>query len=219
MNDDAASRRLNTGLEVVADRHARSQSAEGAKRARLDDSRPPTNRLLELGCGFSKAPGAFGVDILPGSQADLIHNLNVFPYPLLDASWDRIICHDVLEHVDDFIRTMEEIWRIATPDATVEVHAPFMSSVNYFSDPTHKRAFTSRSFDYFVDGTAAAKLRYSSARFELLHCEYDADDRAQRRGFRRWALAWANRNKILYENRYAFLYPVYNISYRLRVVK
>ena len=219
MNDDSASRRLDPGMQLISERRSRLQPGVGARGKRADAELASSDRTLELGCGFSKAPGAFGVDILPGSQADLIHDLNVFPYPLKDSSWDRIICRDVLEHVDDVIRTMEEIWRIAAPGATVEVHAPFMSSVNYFSDPTHKRAFTSRSFDFFLEGTTAAKLGYSSARFELLHCEYDAEDREQRRGFHRWALAWVNRNKILYENRYAFIYPVYNISYKLRVIK
>lgn len=219
MNDDTASRRLETGMELIADRHSRAQPLNRGKGVRVEGDRATSVRTLELGCGFSKTAGAFGVDILPGSQADLIHDLNVFPYPLTDSSWDYIICHDVLEHVDNLIQTMEEIWRIAAPDATVEVHAPFMSSVNYFSDPTHKRAFTSRSFDYFVEGTTAVRLGYSKARFAILHCEYDAEDRAQRRGFHRWALAWANRNKTLYENRYAFLYPVYNISYSLRVIK
>ena len=68
-------------------------------------------RILELGCGFSKTPGAYGVDIIAGSSADLIHDLDVFPYPIADSAWDRIICRDVLEHVADFVRTMEEIWR------------------------------------------------------------------------------------------------------------
>lgn len=218
MNDDVASR-PDSRLGVVDGTRTASASRKVTKAA--SSEKPPIgqSRILELGCGFSKAPGAYGVDILRGSQADLIHDLNVFPYPLQDSSWDRIICHDVLEHVENFVRTMEEIWRIATPDATVEVHAPFMSSINYFSDPTHRRAFTSRSFDYFLKGTTAERFGYSSARFELMHCEYDAEDRGQRRGFHRWILSWANRNKVLYENRYAFLYPVYNISYGLRVIK
>jgi SAM-dependent methyltransferase len=176
-------------------------------------------RVLELGCGFSKTPGAFGVDVIPGSQADLIHDLDVFPYPLEDSAWDRIICRDVLEHVEDFVRTMEEIWRVGAPGAIVEIRAPFMSSVNYYSDPTHRRAFTSRSFDYFLPGQPTHRLGYSKAQFELLSCEYDAEERPKRHGFHRWALDWANRNKAHYENRYAFLYPLYNIFFELRVVK
>jgi SAM-dependent methyltransferase len=178
-----------------------------------------TSRILELGCGFNKTPGAFGVDIIAGSQADLVHDLNVFPYPLADSSWDRIICRDVLEHVENFVQTMEEIWRVGRPGASVDVVAPFMSSVNYYSDPTHRRAFTSRSFDYFIAGTPVFRLGYSKARFEMIRCEYDAEDRPLRRGFHRWALDWANRNKAEYENRYAFLYPLYNIFFELRVVK
>lgn len=218
MNDGVASR-PDARLEVVAHGRTTSESPQTARSASPDKPDDAPSRILELGCGFSKTPGAYGVDILSGSRADLIHDLNVFPYPLHDSSWDRIICHDVLEHVENFVRTMEEIWRIGAPEATVEVHAPFMSSINYFSDPTHRRAFTSRSFDYFLKGTTAARFGYSSARFELLHCEYDAEDRPHRRGIHRWILAWANRNKVLYENRYAFLYPVYNISYGLRVIK
>jgi SAM-dependent methyltransferase len=183
--------------------------------------RPKTHppRILELGCGFNKTPGAFGIDIIPGSAADLIHDLDVFPYPLADSAFHRIICRDVLEHVADFVRTMEEIWRVAAPAAVVEVVGPFMSSVNYFSDPTHRRAFTSHSFDYFIEGTSTFRLGYSKARFEMLRCEYDAEERRKRRKFHRWALYWANRHKDLYESRYAFLYPLYNISFDLRVVK
>ena len=187
--------------------------------AERDPARQGAPRVLELGCGFSKTPGAFGVDVITGSQADLIHDLDVFPYPLEDSAWDRIICRDVLEHVEDFVATMEEIWRVGSPGAIVEVRAPFMSSVNFFSDPTHRRAFTSRSFNYFLEGEAVHRLGYSKARFELLKCEYDSEERLKRHGIHRWLLDWANRNKAHYENRYAFLYPLYNIFFELRVVK
>jgi len=187
----------------------------------MSDSTPTTvpMRTLELGCGFTKTPGAFGVDIIAGSAADLIHDLDVFPYPLDDNAFDRIICKDVLEHVSDFVRSMEEIWRVAAPNAIVEVRAPFMSSVNYFSDPTHKRAFTSRSFDYFIPGRAAHRYSYSAARFELVSCDYDTDQLQHRRGLHRWLLGWANKNKEQYENRFAFLYPIYTIYFELRVLK
>ncbi len=176
-------------------------------------------RVLELGCGFNKAPGDFGVDIIAGSSVDLIHDLDVFPYPLAESSWDRTICREVLEHVADFVRTMEEIWRVGSRGAMVEVSAPFMSSVNYFSDPTHRRGFTSRSFDYFIEGTPAFRLGYSKARFEMVHSEYDVEERPKRSGPHRWSRDWANRNNTKYEDRYAFLYPLYNIFLELLVVK
>lgn len=176
-------------------------------------------KILELGCGSEKTPGAIGVDINPQSAADVIHDLDQFPYPFADSEFDRIICREVLEHVNAFVPAVEEIWRIGKPGARVEVSGPFMSSVNYFSDPTHRRAFTSRSFDYFIEGTRALNYRYSHARFRLLSVEYDKFELQHRRGISRWLLNWANRNKEKYENRFAFIYPVYTIYFELAVVK
>ena len=175
-------------------------------------------RVLELGCGFNKTPGAFGVDVIPGSQADLIHDLNLFPYPFDDSTWDRIICLDVLEHVEDVVRTIEEIWRIAKPDALVEISGPFMSSVHYHTDPTHRRAFTSRSFDYFCPGRPLHRYGYSKAAFELLDCVYDKGD-PERRGIAGAITRWANRNKDRYELRYAYIYPMLQINFTLRAIK
>lgn len=175
-------------------------------------------RVLELGCGFNKTPGAFGVDVIPGSQADLIHDLNLFPYPFDDSTWDRIICLDVLEHVEDVVRTIEEIWRIAKPDAVVEISGPFMSSVHYHTDPTHRRAFTSRSFDYFCPGRPLHRYGYSKAAFELLDCVYDKGD-PERRGIAGAITRWANRNKDRYELRYAYIYPMLQINFTLRAIK
>lgn len=176
-------------------------------------------KILELGCGFEKTPGAIGLDINPRSAADVIHDLDQFPYPFADNQFDRIICRDVLEHVNSFVRAVEEIWRIGRPGASVEISGPFMSSVNYFSDPTHRRAFTSRSFDYFIEGTKSVNYQYSLARFRLLSVEYDKFELQHRRGLNRWLLKWANRNKEKYENRYAFIYPVYTIYFELAIVK
>lgn len=192
-------------------------------------SRPPQSdsvaaadrqeRVLELGCGFNKRAGAFGVDMIAGSHADLIHNLNDYPYPFEDSSWDRIICFDVLEHVDDFVRTIEEVWRIAKPSATIEISGPFMSSVHFYTDPTHKRALTSRSFDYFCPDRPFYRYGYSKAAFELLSCEYDRGALGHRTGLARWLTAWANKHKDKYEERYAFWYPMLQVDFTLRVIK
>jgi 2-polyprenyl-3-methyl-5-hydroxy-6-metoxy-1,4-benzoquinol methylase len=176
-------------------------------------------KVLELGCGKDKTPGAIGLDINPCSNADIIHNLDHFPYPFGDNEFDKIICKDVLEHVENFVKVMEEIWRIAKPGARIEVAAPFMSSVNFFSDPTHKRAFTSRSFDYFMPGTQASKYQYSSARLKVLSVQYDKYEYEHRKGLNLWLLKWANRHKERYENRFAFIFPVYQIYFELEVVK
>jgi hypothetical protein len=94
-----------------------------------------------------------------------------------------------------------------------------MSSINYYSDPTHRRAFTSRTFDYFIEGTRFFRYGYSHARFRLEACEYDRDQMAVRRGLRRLSLALKNRYKAIYEERLAFIFPVHTVHFVLEVVK
>lgn len=175
-------------------------------------------KVLELGCGMTKTPGAVGLDVNPRVQPDVLHDLNRFPYPFADGEFDRVIMNDVLEHVDDFVRVVEEVCRITKPGAILEISGPFMSSTNFYSDPTHRRAFTSRSFDYFIEGTAACRYNYSHARLKLLSVEYDKFEYPHRRGLGLWLLRWANSHKVAYENRYAFIFPVYQIYFELMVL-
>jgi hypothetical protein len=37
--------------------------------------------VLDVGCGSAKHEGAFGIDIRTDSQADLVHDLRVVPWP------------------------------------------------------------------------------------------------------------------------------------------
>jgi len=48
-----------------------------------------------------------------------IHNI-----PLLDNSVDAVICHSVLEHVNNPIKAVAEIYRILKPNGKVFVHIP-----------------------------------------------------------------------------------------------
>jgi hypothetical protein len=44
-----------------------------------------------------------------GQNVDIIHNLNIFPYPLEDESFDEIYIDNTLEHLDNVIGVMEEV--------------------------------------------------------------------------------------------------------------
>ena len=47
-------------------------------------------KTLDLGCGNNKRLGAIGIDFNDLDAVDIIHDLNVFPYPLEDSSFDEI---------------------------------------------------------------------------------------------------------------------------------
>ncbi len=69
-------------------------------------------KILDVGCGQNKFPGAIGIDANPSSHADVIHDLGVFPYPFADNEFEEIICRHVIEHVPDVLGFVNELHRI-----------------------------------------------------------------------------------------------------------
>lgn len=182
-------------------------------------SNPPAGySVLDVGCGLNKRAGAIGIDSNPRSQADVIHDLNRFPYPFPDGSFDEIICDNVLEHLDDIVKVMEELHRIAKPSALVTIMVPFYSHRQAMTDPTHRHHFGLHSFDYFVEGNAYAGLRYSDARFEILSVAFEKGLQ-QVHWFDRLVSRFANSNKDFYENRLANIFPLRRLSFELKARK
>ena len=107
-----------------------------------------TKKILDLGCGKKKRAGSIGVDWSDRHDADVIHDLNVFPYPFEGASVDMVYIDNTLEHLDDPIAVMGELYRIVKPSGIVKVIVPYFRSVSAFIDPTHKHFFTVESFSY-----------------------------------------------------------------------
>ena len=175
-------------------------------------------KVLDIGCGSRKHEGAFGIDIDPQSAADLVHDLNIFPYPIPDNEYDLIICKDILEHLDDVVKTIEEIHRIAKPDCRVEIAVPSLSSAARHIDLTHRHAFTSRSFDYFIDDTDTFTYGSSLARFSLEDVRYVKSE-SQPTVIDKFLLKLIDKHKILYESRFAYIYQTDFIHFVLRVLK
>lgn len=179
----------------------------------LPDPLPAT---LHLGCGRRKRPGALGVDIAPSAAADLRWDLDRVPWPLPGDAFETVVMIDVLEHVENVIAVMEEVYRVGRAGAAVEIQSPFAASHHLWTDPTHRRGFTSRSFKYFDPDFAAEHFEYTQARFRVREMQY-----------RMWSPKWydrlllhlVHRYSFLYERRFMYWYPVENIFFRLEVVK
>jgi len=84
-------------------------------------------KVLDLGCGNTKRHGAIGVDFNSRTAADVIHNLNNFPYPFEDSSFDEIYLDNTLEHLDNVMLVMEEMHRISKTGGLVKVIVPYFS--------------------------------------------------------------------------------------------
>jgi len=175
---------------------------------------------LDLGCGPYIKQGDVGIDRLPGPAVDLVHDLSVIPWPVRDATFDRVRCVDVLEHLPEIIPVMEEVHRVSTPGAIVEIQVPTASSRHCFTDPTHVRGFGYRSFDYFVPTSEyGRKYGYSRAAFALRRVCFVKEP-----GPGLWLLdqlmCWfANAYPHLYEARLAYIYPMDGLHVELQVIK
>ncbi len=123
-------------------------------------------RALDVGCGDRKLPGAIGVDALALPSVDVVHDLSIFPWPFADNSFDLVYANHFLEHVDDVVRTLEEIHRILVVGGRATIQVPYFRSTDAFTDPTHRHFFTSRSLDYVVEGGALqSRYQYSKVLF------------------------------------------------------
>jgi SAM-dependent methyltransferase len=179
-------------------------------------------QVLDLGCGRRKLAGAIGVDANRQSAADVIIDLNVFPYPFAANSFDVIHCDGILEHLDDIMRVMTELHRIARPNALIQITTPYFSSVDAFTDPTHKHYFSARSFDYFT-GDFPEYGFYSQVRFRRAKLEITFWALPRLGGIHPQHLLgahWlANRLTSVYERFLPYLLPAQSIHYELTVVK
>ncbi len=171
---------------------------------------------LDVGCGQRKLPGAIGLDILPGSEADIVHNLNRFPWPVPSAKFDLVLMSHVLEHVDDVVATLNEIHRILRPGGSLIVQVPYFRSVDAFTDPTHKRFFTARTLDYACPATKLGNFKYTGKLYEKAGFWYDWPGRKisfmghVRKLFQRWP--W------FYDQYFSLVFPARCLTWELRVV-
>ena len=64
---------------------------------------------LNLGCGEKRMDGFVNVDVTDRTKPDLVHDLNVLPWPFESDTFDHVKAFDVVEHLDDLVAFMEEV--------------------------------------------------------------------------------------------------------------
>lgn len=188
---------------------------------------PPGEAWLDVGCGPSKQMGAIGIDMFALPNVDVVHNLDVYPWPFSDDSFDRIICRHSLSHLGDFVRAMEELHRICKPGGIVEIQAPHYASDNFNTDPTHRIALGIRSMNYFCDNVPFKYRYYSKSRFELVRSNISFRD--NRTDFRKSVpfnpFRWVGIEQAInafprfYERFFVYWLPPSELYFKLRVKK
>jgi SAM-dependent methyltransferase len=107
------------------------------------------NKKLNLGAGREIENGFINHDIAALTDIDVVHDLNIYPWPWDDDSIDYILMQDVLEHLDDIVKPINELYRILKPGGRVKIRVPYWNSWCAYADPTHKRYFHEYTFHFF----------------------------------------------------------------------
>lgn len=168
-------------------------------------------KILDVGCGSKKIKGAIGIDQRMYPCIDVCCNLNYFPYPFKDNTFALIIFRDVIEHLQDTIKVIEEIYRIIKPGGVLVLLYPHYTYSTAYTDPGHVRYFSALSFDRFNP-----KNNYYKAKFKLSRRVVSLG-----KGIRNWlGISFiANRATKFYEDHLAFIFPARNIYLELKAEK
>jgi hypothetical protein len=109
-------------------------------------------KKLNVGCGRSPISGWINLDSVAQPDVDIVADLETcgdHPLPLADDSINEFLLSHVLVRIRNVLPMMQELHRVAAPNALMTVRVPYGSSDDAFEDPTHVRPFFVGSLGYF----------------------------------------------------------------------
>lgn len=106
------------------------------------EGRPPCDRLLELGGGTSmmrttlqracRPAYLVSSDIDPTESTDLVCDAQMLPFST--ATFDVLVAFELMEHIPDTSRLLQEMSRVVKPGGYVMVSVPFLFGVHDHQD-------------------------------------------------------------------------------------
>ena len=168
---------------------------------------------LILGSAGAKDPSAVTLDIDPKHSPDVVHDLNKTPWPFENSQFKNIVCHHVLEHLNDIDSAMAELHRICEKNGEIYAEVPHHTSWSA-NTPEHKLRFNYFALDGYIEG-GKTKWRTTDKKFKALEKRLTFH-----KSFRRYFLhRLFNRFPIHYERFWAYICPAENLVFRLRPLK
>lgn len=134
-------------------------------------------KILDVGCGTSKKEGAIGLDIVQLEGVDVVHDLDSYPWPFESNSFDDIYMLDVIEHLENPVKGIEECYRILKENGNLHIRVVYWNHKYSFSDPTHKHYFSEVSWEFF---TGNRRSYYTNSKFNMTSFKYTYDFKARK---------------------------------------
>jgi len=112
--------------------------------------RSATGIRLNLGCGRDIRPGWVNVDSVPLPGVDVACDFDNLPHlPFADGTVGYSEGSHVIEHLEDPLPFMAELWRVTRPGGQAVFRCPYGSTDDADEDPTHVRRMFPGSWGYF----------------------------------------------------------------------
>lgn len=138
--------------------------------------------------GRSEWDGLVTVDFNSDHTPDVVHDLNVFPYPFENDTADEIHAYEVVEHLGQqgdfksFFAFWSEIWRVLKPGGVFLGSSPNWDSQWAWGDPGHTRIISAACMTFLsqpnyaqVGITPMTDYRFCyRADFDLIHSTVNA---------------------------------------------
>ena len=101
---------------------------------------------LNLGCGSNILANYTNLDKFDYYKPNVVHDLEITPYPFEDNSVDEILMSHILEHIGQdpniFNNIIKELYRICKNKSIIDIRVPHPRHDDFLSDPTHVRPIT-----------------------------------------------------------------------------
>ena len=166
---------------------------------------------LVLGSAGKKTQDAITLDIDSNHKPDVVHDLNIIPLPFEDNQFKEIICHHILEHLNDLSRLMKELHRICAGDGVIYIEVPHHTSW-CANIPSHKLRFNYFAFDEYL---TEIDSWHTGEKFTLVKREVTFHH-----AFRRYFLhKLFNKFPMQYERFWAYIFPAEHFKIWLRPKK
>lgn len=112
------------------------------------------------------------LDIKPFEKVDIVHNLDILPWPIYSDQYDHISSIHLVEHLDSLVNFMDECHRILKIGGDLYIETPLADPSNFdlmFCDPTHKHYYRTHSFINYFTKSGIEKFGYTDKAWAILH--------------------------------------------------